>query len=356
MVTLFALALGTAHAQVAADWSTYGPVLLTGSDVPFGSTIGSPSVVYDSVNNRYLMFFETFVGSTANCPAGEWAIGSATSSDGLSWTVAPTPIIDPNPASGAPNYYSCVAAHPGAIYTTTGSPGGSVYLYFKAEQASDACVVLGVPPSWGCGQYTGVGATRIRFRANGTIRDTTTTAEPALAKANNFGYPKPIRYNSTIALSYTEYPNVNIATTTTAAPNGPFSDQGVALDVNNYTVDWMKDEFFNAALACRDTGSFPLELFVGGRDTRYAQVLNGGIGKAVAAPTNFLSWTLAADPQFSWTGDGSYRHWDVLRVDAADYLLYYSERDGSGNNQIRLATTLPSFSWTNTSVYDKACP
>jgi hypothetical protein len=357
MVTLLAFALGTAQAQTAADWSTYGTVLLTGSNVPYGSTIGSPSVVYDSVNDRYIMVFETFIGSTANCPAGEWGLGTAFSTDGLSWSVRPTPLIDPNPASGTPNYYSCVAAHPGAIYLPPGAggaAGGTIYVYFKAEQASDACTVLGGTPSWGCEQYTGVGSVRVRLRANGSIRDTLVAPAPLLAKSTNFGYPKPIRYQNTLAISYTEYPNVMIATA--SSPTGPFLDQGTALDVNDYTVDWMQDEFFNAAIACRDTGSFPLELFAGGRDTDFAAVLDGGIGKAVASPLNITNWTLATVPQFSWVGDDAYRHWDVLRVDASDYLLYYDEKDGSGNNQIRLATTLPSFSWANTSVYDKACP
>ena len=359
MVTLFALALGTAQAQTAADWSTYSPVLLTGADVPYGFTIGSPSVVYDSVSDRYVMFFESFLGSTANCPVGEWGIGTAFSSDGLNWTVNGTPLINPNPGAATPNYYSCVAAHPGAIYTTNGSPGGTIYIYFKAEQADDACTVLGGTPAWGCGQYTGVGSVRVRLRANGAIRDITTTNSPALIKTDNFGYPKPLRYQSTLALAYTEYPNVNIATTSVGNPSGPFIDQGTALDVADFdmgAVSWMEDEFFNAAIACKDTGAFPLELFAGGRDTDFAAVLSGGIGKAVASPLNITNWALAVDPQFSWTGDDAYRHWDVLRVDDADYLLYYDEKDTSGNNQVRLATTLPSFSWTNTSVYDKGCP
>lgn len=356
MVTLFALALGTANAQVAADWSTYGPVILTGASVPFGDTVGSPSVIYDSTNDRYMMFFETFMGTTANCPAGEWGIGVALSNDGLSWTVNPNPVIDPDPASGSPTYYSCVAAHPGAIYTPSGSPGGTVYLYFKAEQASDACTVLGSPPSWGCEQYTGVGSTRVRFNANGTIRDRVTTAAPSLPKDTNFGYPKPLRYQSTIALSYTVYPDVHIATTPVTSPNGPFVEQGVAMEHASLAPDWAPDEFFNAAISCQDSGAFPVELWVGGRDTDFGIVLTGALGKAVASPTNITNWVLDVEPQFAWAGADDFRHWDVLRVLTNEYLLYYDEKDASGNNQVRLATTLPSFSWTNTDVYDKACP
>jgi hypothetical protein len=45
----------------------------------------------------------------------------------------------------------------------------------------------------------------------------------------------------------------------------------------------------------------------------------------------------------------------VLRVGTSDYLLWYDEKDVSGNNQIRLAATIPTFTWSNTDVYDKQC-
>jgi len=357
MVTLFALALGTAQAQTAADWSIYPTVLLTGADVPYGSTVGSPSVIYDSVSDRYIMFFETFMANSPNCPAGDWGIGLATSPDGLNWNVSANPLIAPDPTSPNPTYHSCVAAHPGAIYippSAGGAPGGTVYVYFKAEQASDACAVLDPDPSWGCGQYTGVGSMRIRLRANGTISSTVVAPAPVLEKSVNFGYPKPLRYGDTMALSYTQYPDVYIATANT--PTGPFTEQGVALAAADYTsLSWVEDEFYNAALACLDQPNFPLRMFAGGRDNDFGIVLNGGVGIAIADPSNILTWTLAAAPQFAFSGDDSFRHWDVLRVGASSWLLYYDERDASGANQVRLATTLPSFTWNNADVYAKYC-
>ncbi len=358
MVTLLAFALGTATAQTAADWSIYPDVLLTGADVPYGSTIGSPSVIYDSVSDRYIMFFETFMASSATCPAGEWGIGIAFSNDGLSWTVSNNPLIDPDPTAATPTYYSCVAAHPGALYippSAGGAAGGTVYVYFKAEQASDACD--SATPSWGCGQYTGVGSLRVRLRANGSILSTGFSPTPVLPKSNNFGYPKPMRYGNTIAISYTEYPNVMLATA--SIPQGPFAEQGIALDITDPQVTpltWVEDEFYNAAIACEDSGAFPLKMFVGGRDNDFGIALDGGVGIAVAQPADITAWTLDEEPQFAFVGANDFRHWDVLRVDANDYLFYYDERDGSGNNQVRLASTLASFSWTNTSVYAKYCP
>jgi hypothetical protein len=334
-------------------------VLLDGSNVPFGETIGSPSVVYNTRNSTYYMFFETKLPTVdPECPAGLWAIGTATSADGITWSVRSTATISPDPNAPTPTFHSCVAAHPGAIYRET-PQGGVITVFFKGEQATDACAT--VAQTWGCDQYTGIGRYRIRFNTAGQFVDQTLFTTPVIQINQNFGYPKPIRYTNTLGsttwlMSYGVYPNIELATATAAA--GPWTNQGIILEANSPTAQnatWVEDEFFNSALACRDTGALPFESFVGGRDTNYAAVLSGGLGKAISTTGSPGSWTLGLTPYFEITSDDEFRHWDVLRVGTSDYLLWYDEKDVSGNNQIRLAATIPTFTWSNTDVYDKQC-
>lgn len=353
------LLAASALAQTPSDWDIHPDVLLTGADVSWGETIGSPSVVYNTRDSQYYMFFESRLATTdPDCPAGLWAIGLATSPNGLdNWTVRTQPIVNPAPNAASPTFHSCVAAHPGAIYRET-AQGGIIDVFFKGEQADDACD--GGAQSWGCGQYTGVGRYRIRFDSNGNFFDQTLFTTPVVSSETNFGYPKPLRYTAangttTWLMSYTDYPNVRIAAA--PSPGGPWTDQGVILDVDveGTTASWVENEFFSSALACRDAGALPFEVFMGGRDTRYAFVIGGGVGKAVSITGVAGSWNVGPTPFFSFLGDDQFRHWDVLRLESSnDYLMWYDERDASGNNQIRFTSTVNGV-WSPTDVYDKQC-
>ncbi|MCA9494123.1 MAG: hypothetical protein KC621_29550 [Myxococcales bacterium] len=108
--------------------------------------IGAPTVAYDEDDDLFVMFFETQIDpSTADgCSVGHWAIGAASSPDGVTWTIWDAPVVSPTP--GTP--YACVAAHPAVVYDA-----GVFHLWFKAEQGN---AVSGSPP-WGTANYTGVG-------------------------------------------------------------------------------------------------------------------------------------------------------------------------------------------------------
>lgn len=349
------LTAAPALAQVPADWTIHPDVLLTAADVPWGETIGSPSVVYNTRDGNYYMFFESRLTQTdPNCPAGVWGIGLATSPNGLdSWTVRSTPIIAPNPSSST--FFSCVAAHPGAIYREL-AQGGAIDLFFKGQQATDACDVT--VPSWGCEEYTGIGRYRIRFDSSGNFFDQTLFTTPVHNIDSNFGYPKPLRYtdaggSTTWYMTYTDYPNVQRLSAN--APGGPWTDEGTMLDVANSAATWVENEFFSAAPTCREAGAFPFEVFVGGRDTRYAFVLAGAVGKAVSITGVPGSWNIGPTPFFEFLGDDDFRHWDVLRLESAnEYLMWYDERDINGNNQIRFTSTVGGV-WNASDVYDKQC-
>ncbi|MCB9697580.1 MAG: hypothetical protein H6738_12435 [Alphaproteobacteria bacterium] len=108
--------------------------------------IGAPTVAYDEDDDLFVMFFETQIDpSTADgCSVGHWAIGAASSPDGVTWTIWDDPVVAPTP--GTP--YACVAAHPAVVFD-----GGVFHLWFKAEQGN---AVAGSPP-WGTANYAGVG-------------------------------------------------------------------------------------------------------------------------------------------------------------------------------------------------------
>lgn len=120
--------------------------------------IGSPSVVFDPVDQTYLMFFETRIAAADTvCPNGQWGIGVASSQDGLAWDVWPTLVAAPEPdpvVSADRTPYACVAAHPAAVYDA-----GTVHLWFKAEQG--AFEGDGVTPiinrGWGTNNFSGIG-------------------------------------------------------------------------------------------------------------------------------------------------------------------------------------------------------
>ncbi|MCA9491626.1 MAG: hypothetical protein KC621_16960 [Myxococcales bacterium] len=141
---LLALMSGNAHAQ---SWSLEASgVLLPEVGTLTEGGVGSPTVVWDTTIDRYVMFFESQTGPiTADCPVGEWSIGVAASDDGLNWDVWPTPVVSPTPDTP----YRCVAAHPSAMLD-----GTTMRLFFKAEQGRNACATGG--KAWGCKNFAGV--------------------------------------------------------------------------------------------------------------------------------------------------------------------------------------------------------
>jgi len=353
-------ALNVAHAQAPGDFTIESTPMLTAADVPWGDTIGSPSVVYSTVDDQFYMFFESRLPATdPDCPAGIWAIGLALSPNGVdSWSVLPNPLIEPDPASDT--FFNCVAAHPGAQYQeiNAGLGRGVINMYFKAEQSDDNCDAGAQP--WGCEQYTGIGRYRIRLDGGNLFDRGIIGSAPVLEKSTNFGYPKPLIFDGSWLLSYGVYPNIELATAPTA--NGPWTERGIIFDVADYQNDpdynWIENEVFNSALSCEQGATFPMESWVGGRDTLYAQVLSGGLGLAVSADGVPGNWTLGPDTFFDIMSDDEFRHWDVLRIDdgvSNEVVMWFDEKNASGDNEVFLAYTTADTNWTNTDFYLKEC-
>jgi hypothetical protein len=302
--------------------------------------VGAPSVAYDTVRGRYVMVFEVRLPeSDPNCPVGRWGLGLAVSTDGINWTAGASPLFEPKDGT----YFSCVAAHPTVFF---GEGADQIVVLFKAEQGLDACD--GGTPSWGCEQYTGVGRMRARFQPAGGVSRTYHTAEPVLALDENFGFPKVVRSAGVWYMMLTKRPSAFMAT------SGALSDFTLIPEpvLEPGLTSWTEDELFNPAMVCEDSPIFPLTSYVGGRDTNVIGMVEyAGWGKAISSTG--IDWLLGAAPYFEWVDDSEWRHWDVLRVGASDQLVFFSEKDGTGRNRIRLATTTPV--WSDADVYTKVC-
>ncbi|MCA9569211.1 MAG: hypothetical protein KC656_15285, partial [Myxococcales bacterium] len=307
--TLMALvAFSQAFAQNPSDWQFMGtPVLTPDASVAWAAdSVSSPSVVYDSIRGRYLMFFEARTPYTnSHCPQGIWRLGMATSPDGVSWTIVPDAVVPSNPTGwGASTYYNCVAAHPTAFFSPNnrGTSQGKVWVWFKSEQIDNAC--QGTTRSWGCGVYTGVGLATVCFDNAGDPYRCALSNTPVLQSPDgaNMGTPKMVYQTDTWRMALGIYPDIYTAT-------GRFDD--LTLDptpilrrsVLRQTIPWVVNEVFNPAQVCDDdsAGNMDLAMFVGGRETELGATVAGSWGKAIS-DSSVLSYMLDTTPQVSWTG------------------------------------------------------
>lgn len=343
MILGIAAALFTADpalAQDPGDFTIQPEILLASAPGYRSNGVGAPSVVWDPDQSRYLMVFEVRLPDVAaECPAGKWGLGLATSTDGLNWFPGPTALFEP----AAGSFYSCVAAHPTAVYDNTAR---ALYVFFKSEQGTDACDVA--TPSWGCTRYTGVGRLRVGFDDVGNPTRLTVRSTPVVDIDIDMGFPKFVNQGSTKYILLSRRPDVFVASSPV------FSDFSLDPDpvITPGLVTWGQDEMFNPSVVCQDSISFPLASYPGGRNLDGFSILGAGWGKALASTPS--SWFLGASPYFEWSDDDQWRHWEVSRLSTGEYLVYFSEKDASGNPRIRLATTTPS--WAGVDIAGKSCP
>ncbi|MEQ1508244.1 MAG: hypothetical protein ABMB14_38795 [Myxococcota bacterium] len=346
-----------AFGQQPADWTfRAGGVLSPNAGIPFMSqSVGSPAVTYDTLHNQFFMVFESRTPTVdARCPQGVWALGAATSPDGINWTPIATPVLEPTPGNG--RFFSCVAAHPTAIFSPTAYPGGGILVFFKSEQDNAACGG-GVNPSWGCDVLTGFGRLQIELAAaTGLPRRVFLRSTPSFKPTTaTFGYPKLLQVGLEYELLYQGYPD--IWATQSLSLNGiGVGAPEIELTTYNASVNWVADEFYSPSLVCGADATYPYEAFVGGRDTNAGVILSGGWGKAIddtwGGATQFL---LDVTAQQTYVGDSAFRHLDVTHLTTDEYLVWFSERDNSGNSFIRFGGT-NNMVFNNADVESKICP
>lgn len=336
-----------ANAQALSWQFVAGAVLSPNPGDPFvANSIGSPTVVYDSLRGRLLMQFETVTSATdPNCPAGIYGIGGATSTDGISWTYFPGVSLSPTPGSGT--YWQCVTAHPTNLFNST-TGNGRLLTWFKAQQGTVACP----GPAWGCTDVTGIGHMRSIFDAAGNVTTRTVSASPVWA-SSNAAFPKMTRDGNLFRLVLQVYPDVWMGTST--VPNSFSPSPTLTLAEMQAAVAYAQNELFNPSLICDDDPAFPDAMFVGARDTNAAGVVEGGWSKAMLDPIGG-SWILDTTPQQTWLGNDEWRHFDVHKLNTGtdEYVVWFDEKDAAGNNFIRFGGT--DISITGADLVSKACP
>ena len=345
LVACMGLSSTEANAQEVGSFTIHEDVLLAGEPGTFyAAGAGAPTVGWDGVSERYIMVFETPLGTDPLCPVGVWGLGVALSTDGLTWNVASNPIINPTPGNGS--YYSCVAAHPTASFDTASN---TMLIFFKGEQGTDACDTT--TPSWGCETWTGLGRILVHLNPDGSVASKSVSAEPVLVVGQNFGFPKFVEVDGVYNILFSIYPNIYRATGTSI--NALTMDDPDPILEPSKTIFWANQEVFNPAAACEASSGFPYVSYFGGRNTSEWLITDAGWGKAISASAEGGSWFRNENAYFSWGTESDWRHWEVLLVGTEDHLVFYSEKDGAGKPQIRLAYTNPD--WDDSQVYDKRC-
>jgi predicted GH43/DUF377 family glycosyl hydrolase len=92
------LALCSVQAAGQYTWTkdTRNPVLVGGNAGQWNAHIAQPSVLYNTDSSRYEMWFVGFSGAPGpNNDYHPYKIGYASSKDGISWTMYPSPVLSP---------------------------------------------------------------------------------------------------------------------------------------------------------------------------------------------------------------------------------------------------------------------
>lgn len=304
--------------------------------------MGSPSVVYRKQHDDYVMFFETMLAPPdASCKQGFWGVGVAVSDDGRSWTVAPSPLMQPQ----AGTFRSCVIAHPYGVIADNGS---DIHLWYKAEQPRKACKGLPAPLDWGCDQYTGVGYAKVGSDLQTLLQD---EPLPVVSTTQTFGYPAVTKVDGVWYMMLARVPDFYLATSTAPDSGWVFNNTPV---LTPGVTSWSNDELYNPAIVCDErNGAFPFRLFFGGRNIIAGAIVDGGWGDAIS--TNASSWLVNAQAYFSFltSPDLAWRHIDAMKV-GPETVIYFSEKNAAGINHIGRAGTTDT--WIDWRVESRQCP
>jgi hypothetical protein len=331
-IILLAMIVQPAVAQEAGTFIDYPtPILEAVPGTWMENGVGAPTVVWDEVSSRYLMIFETRLPETDPfCPVGIWGLGLATSTDGVNWSPLPSPLLEPQVGT----FYSCVAAHPSAVFDATRN---SLYVFYKAERDTDC---------EDCSRYTGVGRLMVRFDAGGSVIGAPSVLpSPVLPLDTPMGFPRFVATSTENILLYAQDGAIHRATSSRLRSFVP----DLAPVIEPGFADWAEDEVLNPTVAC--DGS-EIVMYVGGRDLDGWALLNAGWGRATSE--DGAIWNTELDTYFEWSDDNSWRHWEVLPLTTGDHLIVGSEKNEvTGVPHITLSGT--TMSWSGDDIIPRVC-
>lgn len=295
----------------------------------FAAGIGAPTVDYDVATGTYAMYFES---PTPTIPAEcstSYAIGRATSPDGVHWTIDADPVIAPDLGTpGSP--FHCVASQPAVVYD-----GATWHLFFST--ASE-------PPGDGQPNTT----TGIAYATSTNGVDFTVQAAPLIPyEGVSMGLSSAAIVDGVLYLVYVSRPDFQLAWLPLDGTSNWTLEKAPVLDHDDAGV-WAIQWVLGPSLYCEDDQVNPFSLVFAGDDNANAR----SFGAASSADAH--TWTFDAANPFT-TGDldyGSLNHWDVLEA-GTETLLWYSKTDSStGLKAIGYAATATSHPLTG----PRMCP
>jgi hypothetical protein len=313
MLSLLALTL---HAQAAPVFFDTGLVLRAPSSGSFTGGINAPTVDFDRFTGQYVMYFESPQSSIPTTCVNAYAIGRATSSNGIVWTVTATPVLQADSISGSNR--ECGVSQPSVVFD-----GTTWHLFFSQSRAAASSTATS-------NESGGIGYATSTDGVNFTV-----VSDPMIPPSTDRRYPvglaSAVINNGDFYVLYDQYPDVHLATAPTDLSTG-WSLEGVVMDHSAFS--WSTTWLFGPSLLCTPGTAF--EAFVGGDAT------SRSVGWA--SSPNAWDWTWGASPLTAGTVPwNSLNHWDMLRNrDGSMYFMWYSMTDSAtGKKAVGFASTRP---------------
>lgn len=308
LFTLVSLLFSTSTAWAGPQFEDWGLVLSAPSSGSFSGGVNAPTVTFDPTTNQYVMFFESedlSGGIPSDCAQG-YSIGRATSTDGVTWTIDATPVLEAA-YTDSTSAYHCVVSQPAILFD-----GTTWHLFFSMAKGKASSTSTSNQPT-GIGYATSTDGVTFTMNSAPLISKTGSQA-PSM--------PSAVMYNGVMYVLYAEYPDYKLAWRDTA---GTWTVESTSLIDEGEAGDWSDLWIFSPAVVCdRRVGYFPITLILGGDDTS----ANRSLG--IAVTQDGFEWYASLDnPLASDTLDfNSLRHWEVLRA-GNELLMWYSVTDST---------------------------
>ena len=356
LALLSALGAPVANAQ---DYTDFGFVLTAPEASAFESGIGAPTVLYDDDTSTWHMYFESQVehsqaeacacleldeGDTAGCLeyTDVWAIGHATSTDGVSWTVDEAPVFEPE----AGTFYGCSVAQPAVLKDSD----GTWHLFFTSKAEP-----LTADPDTGDAFET---ALQVQYLENGFGWATSTDGvswtvqgdEPLVYNTieddgDNWraaSFPTATKVGERLYVVFVKVPSMFV---------GISGDDGQSWDwyedvLVPGSAYWIQDRIFGPSVTCEeDTSENALTMFFGGKQCNDSNCNDAQLAYGEATSPQGLDWYVSSNSPIYEVDDKhpQFTHFDVVKAGDETLLFYSRTDDETGKEAVGLFATTDSY-------------
>jgi MYXO-CTERM domain-containing protein len=325
------LLLLAASSLAAPLFTDLGFVVTAPESGTFARGVNAPTVAWDGA--QYVMYFESLSAvedTPADC-ANSYAIGRATSPDGLAWTIDEAPVLAPD-QEDVVSVYSCSVAQPAVVF----ADGVFHLLFTMGDEKQDSGSTINRAAGIGYATSTdGVSFTVVTAPTPiGDAEDGTPTgdwhAPDGGSVSTNVGMPSMTLINDTLFVTYVGGTSMYAAKYDTAINQWSLWDTAVSSPWLG--TEWAAYGVFSPALYCTDD---TLGLLVGG----YEDATYGPRGVGLASSTDLVTWEVGAALGAVAAPFESLNHVEVMPA-GGDSLVFYGMTDpATGKKGVGLAAT-----------------